>query len=240
MMVRVENVSKSYKTAAGPAGVLKDVNVRIARGDFAMILGRSAAGKSTLLSIMGGLLRPSAGEVLIDDRPIWRMSDRDRAVLRARKIGFAFQNACVIRSLTVLENVLLGATFLHDTPADRRRARGLIETVGLGDKADAYPRQLSGGEKRRAAIASALINAPALLLADEPTGELDARTEQEVMDLLTRLHADDTTIVMVTHNAELTRYADRVFKIEDGVVYEDVCHTSSSRPSADDLKRSRQ
>ena len=225
MIVRAYNLTKTYQSPRGPTAAMDDVNVEIAPGQFVIVMGHSAAGKSTLLGAIGGLLRPSAGQVYIDGLEIWSLNERTRANLRAGKIGFVFQNAPVIRSLTVLENVLLPATFLPKAAkaqADRARAMSLIETVGLADKADAYPHELSGGEKRRVAIASALMNDPPLLLADEPTGDLDAKTEAEVMDLLGRLNSEGTTVVMVTHNPDLQRFADRVLRITGGRLSEEV------------------
>ena len=225
MIVRAYNLTKTYQGSRGPTAAMDDVNVEIAPGQFVIVMGHSAAGKSTLLSAIGGLLRPSRGQVYIDGLEIWSLDERTRANLRAGKIGFVFQNAPVIRSLTVLENVLLPAAFgpkAAKPQADRARAMSLIETVGLADKADAYPHELSGGEKRRVAIASALMNDPPLLLADEPTGDLDAQTETDVMDLLGRLNSEGTTVVMVTHNSDLQRFADRVLRITDGRLSEEV------------------
>jgi ABC-type lipoprotein export system ATPase subunit len=224
MIVRAYNLTKTYQSPRGPAAALDGVNVEIAPGQFVIVTGHSAAGKSTLLGAIGGLLRPSSGQVYIDGLEIWQLDERTRANLRAGKIGFVFQNAPVVKSLTVLENVLLPATFLPKgagTAAARTRAISLVKTVGLADKADAYPHELSGGEKRRVAIASALMNDPPLLLADEPTGDLDAKTETDVMDLLGRLNAEGTTVVMVTHNLDLKQYADRVLLITDGRLSED-------------------
>ncbi|MDP6633502.1 MAG: ABC transporter ATP-binding protein [Phycisphaerae bacterium] len=229
MIVRAYNLTKTYQSPRGPAAALDDVNVEIAPGQFVVVMGHSAAGKSTLLGAIGGLLRPSTGQVYIDGLEIWQLDERTRAKLRAGKIGFVFQNASVIRSLTVLENVLLAATFLpKGAKAKAGRATSLIKTVGLADKADAYPHELSGGEKRRVAIAGALMNDPPLLLADEPTGDLDAKTETDVMDLLGRLNSEGTTVVMVTHNSDLRRYADRVLLITDGRLSEDAGHEGPS------------
>ncbi|MDP6044724.1 MAG: ABC transporter ATP-binding protein [Phycisphaerae bacterium] len=225
MIVRAYNLAKAYQGPRGLTTALDDANVEIAPGQFVMVMGHSAAGKSTLLGVVGGLLRPSRGQVYIDGLEIWQLDERARANLRAGKIGFVFQNAPVVRSLTVLENVLLPATFLPRgarRAAGRARAMSLIETVGLARKTDAYPHELSGGEKRRVAIASALMNDPPLLLADEPTGDLDAKTETDVMDLLGRLNSEGTTVVMVTHNSDLRRFADRVLRITDGRLSEDV------------------
>ncbi|MHC4682576.1 MAG: ABC transporter ATP-binding protein [Planctomycetota bacterium] len=180
---------------------------------------------------MRGLLRPSSGEVLLEGQPLWHLvpgarDERARARVRAEKIGFVFQNAPVVRSLTVLENVLLPELFLERSAAagGPKRAMSLLEAMGLGAKAHAYPGQLSGGERRRVAIASALMNRPSILLADEPTGDLDAETESRIMDEFMNLMHNGMTIVMVTHDPKLASFADRVFHMERGTIREVSSH----------------
>ncbi|MCP4259686.1 MAG: ABC transporter ATP-binding protein [Planctomycetes bacterium] len=200
---------------------LGGVNIKVGRGDFVAVIGRSGAGKSTLLGVMGGLLKPSSGKVFLDGKSLWQLDERARARVRAQKIGFVFQNASVIRSLTVLENVLLPQTFLpKPTTTDLSRAMNLIELMGIENKAHAYSDQLSGGQQRRVAIASALMNNPSLLLADEPTGDLDTETESEIMNFFLDLRRRGTTIVMVTHNYQLAGYADRILEMDRGSIVE--------------------
>lgn len=220
-MISAIDITKTYTGQDGTITALGGVSFKVRKGDFVAVIGRSGTGKSTLLGVTGGLLKPSSGEVFLDGQSIWNLDEQLRAQIRAQKIGFVFQNASVISSLTVLENVVLPQSFLpKPTTADMSQAMNLIESVGLGNRAHAYPDQLSGGEKRRVAIASALMNDPALLLADEPTGDLDSETESEIMSLFSNLWQSGTTIIMVTHNQQLANYANRIFKMDDGLIIE--------------------
>jgi ABC-type lipoprotein export system ATPase subunit len=220
-MISAIDITKTYTGQNGTITALDGVSFKVRKGDFVAVIGRSGTGKSTLLGVTGGLLKPSCGEIFLDGQSIWNLDEQLRAQIRAQKIGFVFQNASVINSLTVLENVVLPQSFLpKQTTADMSRAMNLIESVGLADRAYAYPEQLSGGEKRRVAIASALMNDPALLLADEPTGDLDWETESEIMKLFSDLWKSGTTIIMVTHNQQLANYANRIFKMDDGIIIE--------------------
>jgi len=216
------DVSKYYMANGESVTALDRVSVRIDRGDFAVIMGRSGAGKSTLLGVMGGILKPSHGDVTLKGQSLWRLDERTRAQLRADAIGFVFQNASVIQSLTVFENVLLPQMFSGspDSTGGRKRAMELLEMMGISDKADAYPGGLSGGQKRRVAIAGALMNRPSILLADEPTGDLDAETESQIMDEFNNLRREGGTIVMVTHDPRLTSRASRVFQMDRGTIRE--------------------
>lgn len=242
-MISIKNVTKSYTNRNGTFAALDSVSIKIERGEFVAVIGRSGAGKSTLLGVMGGLLKPSSGEVFLDGKSLWQLDERARARVRARQIGFVFQNASVIPSLTVLENVLLPQTFLpKPVTTDLSRAMNLVELMGIESKAHAYTDQLSGGEKRRVAIASALMNDPSLLLADEPTGDLDTETESEIMNFFLNLRRKGTTIVMVTHNYQLACYADRIFEMGNGSIVElsqqtEACESSDfSSPLPDELQ----
>ena len=220
-MISAIDITKTYNGKDGTITALGSVSFKVKKGDFIAVIGRSGTGKSTLLGVTGGLLKPSSGEVFLDGQSVWDLDEQSRAQVRAQKIGFVFQNASVISSLTVLENVVLPQTFLpKPTTANMSQAMNLIESVGLGNRAHAYPDQLSGGEKRRVAIASALMNDPALLLADEPTGDLDSETESEIMSLFSNLWQSGTTIIMVTHNRQLANYANRIFKMDNGLIIE--------------------
>ena len=236
-MICFRDIDKDFLAAQGVVRALQGVTGRIDRGDFAVLTGRSGAGKSSLLNILGGLMKPTAGQLRIDGQDVWTLDERHRAALRAGKIGFVFQNAPVVRSLTSLENVSLAAAFLPDRqPARqlRRRAAELLDRVGLADKARSYPDQLSGGQIRRVAIASAMMNDPQVLLADEPTGDLDVETEDRVMDVFRRLNHEGVTVVIVTHHEALTAYAHRLFRLVDGLLYED--DAPRPRPMPDPLK----
>ena len=220
-MISAIDVRKTYPGRDGLITALGGVSFKVEKGDFVAVIGRSGTGKSTLLGIAGGLLKPSSGDIFLDSQSVWNLDEPLRAQIRAQKIGFVFQNASVISSLTVLENVVLPQRFLQKpVAADRSQAMNLIESVGLGNRVHAYPDQLSGGEKRRVAIASALMNDPALLLADEPTGDLDSETESEIMGLFSNRWKSGTTIIMVTHNRQLANYANRIFKMDNGLIVE--------------------
>lgn len=232
-MISTINLTKSYRSQNGTVTALDGVNIEVARSEFIAVIGRSGAGKSTLLGVMGGLLKPSSGEVFFDGKSIWELDERTRAHVRAQKIGFVFQNAAVIRSLTVLENVLLPQTFIpKPVTANLPRAVDLIELMGIESKINAYSDQLSGGEQRRVAIASAMMNNPPLLLADEPTGDLDKETESEIMNFFLDLKRKGTTIIIVTHNYQLAGYADRIFEMDRGSIVElspraEICESDS-------------
>ncbi len=225
-MISAINVFKYYTANNEPFTALDRINIHIDRGDFAIIMGRSGAGKSTLLGVMGGLLKPSKGNVTLNGRSLWQLDERARAQVRAEKIGFVFQNAPVIRSLTALENVLLPQVFCakSNSTGSRKRAMSLLDMMGLSARANAYSGELSGGEKRRVAIASALMNRPSILLADEPTGALDAETELQIMDEFRSLRHEGRTIVMVTHDPKLLSYASRVFQMDRGTICEVPLH----------------
>lgn len=205
--------------------VLRDVSFSVARGEFVAIVGPSGSGKTTLLGLLAGLDRPARGRVVLDGQDVGAMSEDARARFRAARVGFVFQTFQLIPTLTALENVLVPIE-LHDgrRPRDAaaRRARDLLARVGLGDRVDHYPVQLSGGEQQRVALARAFANEPAMLFADEPTGNLDATTGRGVIDLLVDLNAEaGTTLVLVTHDPELASRARRVIRLADGTVAAD-------------------
>ena len=196
-MIRIEALSKRYKDAT----VLDGLDWRVENGGFAVITGRSGGGKTTLLSAMGGLTRPDEGRAFIDGLDIWKLSEPELASLRNRKLGFIFQFPSLMPSLNMLDNILLPIAFSGCSPnlEDRKFALSLLDMVGVGGKEELYPFQLSGGQQRRAAIARAMINSPPVLLADEPTGDLDEKTESEIMRLFQDINRQGTTIVMATH-----------------------------------------
>ncbi len=221
-MISTKAVTKAYRNRTQNIQALGRTDLEIRQGEFAIIVGRSGAGKSTLLGIAGGLLKPSSGQVFIRDESIWELSERTRATIRARQIGFVFQYASVINSLTLLENILLPNMFVETSrETARKRALELLDRIGLSNRAHAYPEQISGGEKRRVAVASALMNQPSLLLADEPTGELDSETEAQIMALLDQTCEQGTTVLLVTHNHHLASHANRVFTMEQGRLSEE-------------------
>jgi lipoprotein-releasing system ATP-binding protein len=203
-MLEVSGVSKEYATPRGPLAILSGINLSLERGSAAAIMGPSGAGKSTLLYILGALEQPTAGTVTLDGRNPFQMAEKDVAAFRNRSIGFIFQDHCLLPQCSVLENVLVPTLVGSGDGGYPERARKLLELVGLGDRLDHRPAELSGGEKQRVALARALIRKPLLLLCDEPTGNLDQASADVVASLLFELHRQQETIlVVVTHSAEL-------------------------------------
>ena len=213
-VLRAENISRIYSQNAVSLQVLHSVSVTIQKGEFVAILGRSGSGKSTLLNILAGLDKPSKGKVCIDGTDIFHLSEEKRTLLRREKIGFVFQAYELLHSLTVIENIRL-----PELTKDAQYVEELLDALKIRQYEKSYPDQLSGGEQQRTAIARALVNHPPILFADEPTGNLDSRTERVVIDLLKSLAAKyGTSILLVTHNEELVRDADRVIRLEDGEI----------------------
>jgi putative ABC transport system ATP-binding protein len=220
--VELRKVSKSYREAGVERVVLRDVSVTIASGEIAVLVGRSGSGKSTLLNVIAGIDRPSAGTVLVDGTDLTALDEQARTRFRRRHIGFVFQFFNLIPLLTVEENLLLPLELNgRADPAGVARARALLERVGLGGRGDSFPDRLSGGEQQRVAIARALVHEPALVLADEPTGNLDAETAAGVLELLDTLAREaGRTVLMVTHSREVVGVADRIFTIQRGALVE--------------------
>jgi len=220
--VELRKVSKSYREAEVERVVLRDVSVTIASGEIAVLVGRSGSGKSTLLNVIAGIDRPSAGTVLVDGTDLTALDEQARTRFRRRHIGFVFQFFNLIPLLTVEENLLLPLELNgRADAAGVARARALLERVGLGGRGDSFPDRLSGGEQQRVAIARALVHEPALVLADEPTGNLDAETAAGVLELLDTLAREaGRTVLMVTHSREVVGVADRIFTIQRGALVE--------------------
>jgi lipoprotein-releasing system ATP-binding protein len=203
-LLKIENVSKEYPTPRGALKIVSDVTLSLSRGDALSIMGPSGSGKSTLLYILGALEPPTSGTVSLDGQDPFQLNQKDLAAFRNRQIGFVFQDHCLLPQCSVVENVLTPALVSSKDHADMSRARVLLEEVGLIDRIDHRPAELSGGEKQRVALARALIMKPQLLLCDEPTGNLDHKAADEVASMLLELHRQQETIlVVVTHNAEL-------------------------------------
>jgi lipoprotein-releasing system ATP-binding protein len=218
-MLSVSSLTKSYDTPQGPLAVLRGVSLQLAAGESASIVGASGSGKSTLLYVVGGLDTPTSGEVTLDGVNPHRLAPRELARFRNTRVGFVFQDHCLLPQCSVLENVLAPTLVTGTTAADIDRARGLLDRVGLGARTSHRPAELSGGEKQRAAIARALVREPALLLCDEPTGNLDRHTAESVSSLLLELHQRSQAIlVIVTHNPELAALCQRQMEISDGAL----------------------
>ncbi|UCD82540.1 MAG: ABC transporter ATP-binding protein [Desulfobacterales bacterium] len=233
-LIELRHICKTYQMGDIEVPVLKGVSLTVARGEMVALMGASGSGKSTLMNILGCLDRPSSGQYWLDGQEMSRLSSDQRALARNRKIGFVFQNFNLLPRTSALENVAmpLAYGFAHLSDQDtRRRAAEMLCRVGLQDRLDHQPSQLSGGQQQRVAIARALVNRPAVLFADEPTGNLDSRTSAEVLHMFQQLNEQDRiTIILVTHDANVARYAGRVIQIHDGLIKEG---SSAELPQAD-------
>jgi ABC-type lipoprotein export system ATPase subunit len=213
------DLAKTYAAERGPVEAVRGIDLEVQAGEFASIVGRSGSGKSSFLAMIGGLSRPSRGSVRIGDTDIWALSDDGLAEFRNRRVGFVYQFASLLPTLRIIDNVVLPARLdpARDVAAAFRRGRELLDQFGLSDHLDAYPSEISSGEQRRAVIARALINEPALLLADEPTSDLDEVSETQIVEWFRGLNREHAlTLIMVTHNLRLAEQTDRVIHISDG------------------------
>lgn len=219
-ILQAENLIKIYGSGENEVHALDGVNFSVEKGEFVAVVGTSGSGKSTLLHILGGLDRPTSGNVAVDNRNIFSLKDEELTIFRRRKIGFVFQNYNLVPVLNVYENIVLPIQLDGKEP-DAEYIKSIIETLGIENKLDNLPNNLSGGQQQRVAIARALASKPAIILADEPTGNLDSKTSQDVLGLLkvtSQKYAQ--TIVMITHNEEIAQLADRIIRIEDGKIVE--------------------
>ena len=221
-LIEIRNLTKAYEEGERRRVVLRDATVSIERGELAVLVGRSGSGKSTLLNLLSGIDLPTSGEIVVDGVEISHLSERERTLFRRDRIGFVFQFFNLIPTLTVEENLLLPLELKGKVdPAQRRAALDLLAEVGLGDRRDSYPDRLSGGEQQRVAVARALAHDPLLVLADEPTGNLDLETGLQVLEILDRLTRQaGKTMVMVTHSREVVGLADRVFRVDEARLVE--------------------
>jgi macrolide transport system ATP-binding/permease protein len=221
-LIRLEDIRKDYARGRIPVPVLKGVSLAVGRGEMVALMGASGSGKTTLINLLGSLDRPTAGHYHLEGDDVSGLTEVDRARLRSQKVGFVFQNFNLLPRLSALENVLMPLAYSPDAPAEsagRRRAVALLERVGLGGRLDHEPSQLSGGEQQRVAIARALVNRPSVLIADEPTGNLDSTTGEEILALFRQLNREDgLTVILVTHDPHVASQADRVIRIRDGLI----------------------
>ncbi len=223
-MIDIDDIWKIYDVGGEKIEALKSVNLKIEKGSFISIVGHSGSGKTTLLSVLGGLTKPSKGSVRIDGTEIWTMNDRGLSSLRNAKIGFIFQFSSLIPTLRAIDNVALPVIYANggkktDRAAVYEHAEELLSTLGLSRKLQSFPSELSGGQQRRVSIARAFINRPEIILADEPTGDLDSQSEGEVMEFFSRINEqDNTTFLLVTHNLALARMTDKVHSMKDGML----------------------
>ena len=217
-IIQTENLKKTYSNGETQVHALCGINIDIEHGESIAIIGSSGSGKSTLLHLLGGIDRPTEGKVYLEGKDIYSQNDEELSLLRRRRVGFVFQQYNLMPHLTVYENIILPLG-LDGRKADTKRVSELISTLGLSDKIKSLPNQLSGGQQQRVAIARALVTQPAIVLADEPTGNLDSRTESEVLNLL-RTSADKLgqTLAIITHDDKVAQFCNRILRIEDGVI----------------------
>jgi putative ABC transport system ATP-binding protein len=237
-LITVRDLEKTYAMEGAPVRALRGVTMGIQRGEFVAVVGPSGSGKSTFMHILGCLDRPTSGTYHLDGSDVSRLSDDDLSAIRNRQIGFVFQGFNLLARTSAVENVELPLLYAHHTriaPAERRaRAMRALAAVGLADRSDHHPNQLSGGQQQRVAIARALLNDPAILLADEPTGNLDSRTSIEIMEIFQRLNVErGITIVLITHEPQVAEYGSRIIRFTDGSVVSDQLNTAHRAASSE-------
>jgi len=221
-MIELKNITKSFQRGTVRTDVLKGVTLAVRRGEFVAIMGSSGNGKTTLMNILGCMLKASGGSYRLGGANIATLDDDQLSEIRNKKIGFVFQAFNLLDGTTALDNVLLPLVYADEYPADaRERAVQLLESVGLGDRIHHKPSELSGGQHQRVAIARALVNEPAIILADEPTGNLDTTSSKEIMNIFTRLNSQGKTILLITHNPDDAGYAGRTVFLRDGKIYDE-------------------
>ncbi len=231
-VIEVSHLFKEYQTAAGPFPVLKDVNLRIDNGDYVAIMGPSGSGKSTFMNILGCLDKPTKGNYVLDGNAVATMEENAVAGVRNKTIGFVFQGFNLLARSSLLDNVALPLVYSGiDKPERHKRAKALLEKVGLGNHIESRPNQISGGQQQRVAIARALINNPRLILADEPTGNLDSVTSEEIMTLFGELNNEGITIVLVTHETDIAAHAKRQVRFLDGEIVQDTLTNNAESDS---------
>ena len=220
-LIELKEIRKTYSLGELDVPVLKGISLTIDKGEYVALMGASGSGKSTLMNILGCLDRPTSGDYLLEDEEVGRASGDRRAMIRNRKIGFVFQSFNLLSRTTALENVIMPLSYTaSDLSRRESRKRGIemLERVGLSERIYHYPSQLSGGQQQRVAIARALINHPPVLFADEPTGNLDSKTSEEVMEMFSELNAEGITVILVTHSVEIAGFAKRSIHIQDGLI----------------------
>lgn len=215
-IISLNGISKTYKAGPNTVRAVNDVSLEIERGKMVSIVGHSGSGKTTLLSLIGGLTKPTSGSVRLDGVDIWAIPDREQSLMRNRMIGFTFQFASLIPTLNVYDNIRLPSTFDGTTSVEQERVQELLDRVGLGERGHSYPSELSGGEQRRVALARTLINEPQLILADEPTGDLDEDTEAEILGIFKDINEAGVTILTVTHSKAVASQASMTLKMHKG------------------------
>jgi putative ABC transport system ATP-binding protein len=228
MMIEVRNLAKVFQKDHSEVRVLEDISLTISEGEFVSIMAPSGMGKSTFLNILGCLDRPSSGTYILDNVPVHEMNDDELSHIRNKKLGFVFQSFHLLPRMTAWENVTLPLIYSEVDADMKAKAVQVLEAVGLGDRVDHLPMELSGGQQQRVAIARALVNDPRIIFADEPTGNLDSRSGQEIMGIFKKLHSEGRTLIVVTHDREVALQSDRIIEMKDGRISSDRPTTQAS------------
>lgn len=222
-IIEIKEIKRNFALGAETVYVLKGVDLEIAKGDYVALMGPSGSGKSTLMNILGCLDTPSSGSYVLNGKDVSKMNDSELAEIRNKEIGFVFQTFNLLPRTTALDNVALPMIYSGKSKSERnKRAEEVLTQVGLSDRMDHQPNQLSGGQRQRVAIARALVNHPSIILADEPTGNLDTKTSVEIMALFDEIHRKGNTVILVTHEEDIAEHAHRIIRLRDGVVESDV------------------
>ena len=228
-VIKIRNIIRDFKLGSETVHVLKGIDLDIERGDYIAIMGPSGSGKSTLMNILGCLDTPTAGTYILNGNDVSQMHDDELADIRNKEIGFVFQTFNLLPRTTALDNVALPMVYAGASRSERtERAKEVLTDVGLADRMDHRPNQLSGGQRQRVAVGRALVNKPSIILADEPTGNLDSKTSLEIMALLDEIHANGNTVIVVTHEEDIAAHAHRVIRLRDGMIESDVRNHKSS------------
>lgn len=225
MLISIEHLNKTYIMGTEKVEALKDVSINIEKGEYVALMGPSGSGKSTLMNLLGCLDSPSRGQYWLNGKEVSTMEDSELAEVRNKDIGFVFQTFNLLPRLSALENVALPLVYAGVSKEDRlAKARKVLEAVGLGDRVSHKPNELSGGQRQRVAVARALVNDPAIILADEPTGNLDTKTSYEIMSLFEEIHKAGNTVILVTHEQDIAMHAHRIIRLRDGLVESDIAN----------------
>ncbi len=229
-IIQLTGIARNYVIGTETIHALRSITLTIGKNEYVALMGPSGSGKSTLMNVLGCLDTPSDGEYILNGHSVAKMSDNELAVIRNKEIGFVFQTFNLLPRSTALDNVMLPLVYAGMKKTDREaRAKEVMDQVGLGNRIDHKPNELSGGQRQRVAVARALVNKPAIILADEPTGNLDSKTSIEIMGLFGEIHRNGNTIILVTHEEDIAKYAHRIVRLKDGVIESDLPNTEITR-----------
>ncbi len=222
-LIKITNIKRNFALGDETVYVLKGIDLEIKKGEYVALMGPSGSGKSTLMNILGCLDTPTSGSYILNGKDVSKMKDNELAAIRNKEIGFVFQTFNLLPRMTALDNVALPMIYAGYSKSERKtRAESVLNQVSLSDRMDHQPNQLSGGQRQRVAVARALVNKPSIILADEPTGNLDSKTSEEIMILFNEIHANGNTVILVTHEEEIAAYAHRIIRLRDGMIESDV------------------